>query len=141
MLSPVPLLKRYPDWAKRLRAAVEARCARPHAWGSFDCVLAAADLVHVQTGADLAAAFRGTYSDEAGARALLSRLADGTLAGLLDTVLPRRIERPRRGDVLILPGQAGDYVATSWMGGAVAPDATGLRWRPAPVILGCWGVG
>jgi hypothetical protein len=75
-------------------------------WGQLDCALYGADLVLAMTGVDLARGFRGTYRDEAGARALMAAHGWTDMAALLDAFLPR-IERPRRGDVTLLnDGQA-----------------------------------
>ena len=43
-------------------------------WGGCDCHLYPSDWVREVTGRDPAASWRGTYSDEAGAHALLDRL-------------------------------------------------------------------
>jgi hypothetical protein len=43
----------------------------PFAWGTNDCALFAADAVQAITGLDIADDFRGRYSDEAGAFALI----------------------------------------------------------------------
>lgn len=74
-------LPRLPDWPERLAALVEARRHAPFQWGVHDCVLWAADAVLACTGQDPAAEWRGRYSTEAEAEAIL-----GGAAGLYGLV-------------------------------------------------------
>jgi hypothetical protein len=94
-------MRRLPDWPQRLWRAREARKASPLVWGALDCALYGADLVEAETGEDLARGFRGSYSDEAGARRIMAAHGWPDMAALLDAFLPR-MERPRRGDVTLL---------------------------------------
>lgn len=52
------------------------------AWGTHDCIIATCDHVRRVTGIDPAAPWRGTYSDEAGARAIYE--AHGGVMGLFE---------------------------------------------------------
>jgi hypothetical protein len=124
-----------------LRRAIAERRDKPHAWGSHDCALFAADLVNAQTGHDFAAGFRGRYSDEEGAWAILKALGHRDLADLVDTLLTRRTAmRPQRGDVVLHPGLKGDFLAIVWNGGIVAPGPDRLLLRPLRVPVVCWEV-
>ncbi len=135
-------MKRHPDWPKRLYRAIEARAAAPHQWGVNDCCLYAADLVEAMTGEDLAAPFRGTYRSEADADAVMRAMGWASLADMMDAMLPRWPHRPRRGDVVLLPGQRGDYLAVVHSGGlAIAPDIQRPTLRDLGGLIAAWRVG
>lgn len=93
---------------------LRARAAMSFAWGSNDCALFAADGILAMTGVDLAADFRGKYSDEAGAFALIASVTGGkTVAdaaawcaakhGLEELAHPLKAQR---GDLVIFPNGA-----------------------------------
>ena len=132
---------RFPDWPQRLVRTIEAKRREPHAWGLNDCALCAADMVMAQTGQDFGAAFRGRYDDEAGARAMLGTLGHDDLASLADSVLPRGEGRPQRGDVVLQPHPAGDFLAIVWGGGVVGPGPRGLALVPRAPAAAFWRVG
>jgi hypothetical protein len=69
---PVPAKHRPADWAERMNAFIEMRRKTPFAWGSADCFTFAADAVNALHGVDLMEDFRGKYSTEAEAEALLA---------------------------------------------------------------------
>ena len=72
-------LARVQHWATRaFHDFLLARANEPFAWGSHDCALFAADGIQALTGVDIAADFRGKYSDEAGAIAAIKSIANGT---------------------------------------------------------------
>lgn len=120
------MMARFVDWPQRLSAAIDARRRTPHAWGSNDCALFAADLVAAQTGEDFGAPFRGRYSDEPGARAILDALGHPDLASLVGGFLPRGEGRPQRGDVVLQKREAGDFLSVAWGGGLVGPGPRGV---------------
>lgn len=134
-------MARYPDWPQRLNHAIEARRQIPHAWGSNDCALFAADLVAAQTGQDFGAPFRGRYSDRESADAILAALGHGGLADLVDSCLPRGEGRPQRGDVVLQLGEAGEFLTVVWGGGVVGPGRAGAVLLPRDVDALFWKVG
>ena len=68
-------LTRTPHWATReLHQFLLDRAPLPFAWGTNDCSLFAADAIQSFTGVDLAADFRGKYTDEASAMALVKKV-------------------------------------------------------------------
>lgn len=133
-------MARFPDWPQRLSRAIEARRRLPHAWGSNDCALFAADLVAAQTGQDFGAPFRGRYSDREGADAILASLGHGDLADLVDSCLPRGEGRPQRGDVVLQPGPEGPFLTIAWGGGVVGPGASGVVLMPRAAETLFWKV-
>lgn len=143
-------MDRFPDWPERLGRALRERLDVPFAWGTNDCATFAADCVLAQTGTDFAEGLRGSYGDKAEALATLERMGHDGLDSLVDAFLPRRDGRPVRGDVVMLAGRLGDYLAIS-LGGdiAIAPaddrarqvrtSATGRDGRS--VLIAAWAVG
>jgi hypothetical protein len=68
-------LTRTPHWATReLHDFLLARAKELFAWGKNDCSLFAADAIQSFTGVDLASDFRGKYTDEASAMALVQKV-------------------------------------------------------------------
>ena len=78
--TPAPAgLKRQLHWATRAyHQFLLARAQMPFAWGENDCALFAADGILAMTGVDIAADFRGKYSDEAGALEAIKTVAGGS---------------------------------------------------------------
>lgn len=133
-------MQRFPDWSQRLRRAIETKRNLGRAWGSNDCAICTADFVHAQTGVDFAADYRGRYSDEEGAYALLKQLGYADLPALVDARLPRRAGRAQRGDVLWHPGVFGNFLGTAWSAGVVAPGPDRLMVHPLRTPLIVWAV-
>jgi hypothetical protein len=133
-------MQRFPDWPRRFWQAIHDRRAIPHVWGQSDCALYAADLVKAMTGEDLASRFRGTYDSEAGAAATLEAQGWESLADMADAFLDR-CERPARGDIVLLPGLFGPYLAVC-VGGrwAYAPEHDRPRPRPIDNRIAAWKV-
>lgn len=88
------------DWEPRLALVVDANREKPFAWGEHDCAMFVGRCVEAVTGANPAAAFVETYSDEEGAERTLADI------GGLATHCQRLFGDPvapfcaRRGDVL-----------------------------------------
>lgn len=147
---------RFSDWPERLAVFVEARQDQAFAWGSNDCATHAADCVLELTGADpfdqLTPNPRGTWSDEAGALALLESLGGLLSAG--DALLGSRLRSPRlaqRGDVVLVsepvPEDAPDgteplrYLAVCLGTDFAAPNSTGYLRGPMAWAAVAWPVG
>lgn len=136
---------RLPGWPARLQDFVQAERGRAFRWGSADCCLLAADAVQALTGRDPAAPWRGSYTDEAGARALLEE--HGGLRGLISTALGPATNLPAmagRGDVgaALLPGMGGEEIAcvVTAQGLLVRPER-GLALVPRSLLRAAWIVG
>lgn len=134
-------MRRLPDWPARLDAAIEAARARPFAWGSMDCCLFAADVVHALTGEDHAAAFRGRYASRREAVALLATL--GGLEAVLTSVLGPRLAQARqaqRGDVVLTRTPGGPAVGVCCGARAAFAAPTGLTFLPPSAWASAWRV-
>lgn len=92
-------------WERRLADLVVAAQQRDFKYGTFDCCLWACDAVVALTGADPGATFRGLYSTEEEASAILEAY-DG-LDGLVEKIaaergfLPMLPSLAQRGDVVL----------------------------------------
>src|SRR5579875_1052465 len=72
-------LKRTQHWVTReLDAYLRDTASKPFAWGSNDCCLFAANAIEAMTGVDIADDFRGKYTDEASAFALIKLVTGGS---------------------------------------------------------------
>ncbi|TMV07331.1 hypothetical protein FGK64_21960 [Arenibacterium halophilum] len=76
-----------PDWRPRLAAYVAQVSSRPFRPGRHDCALFAAGAVQAMTGADPAAAMRGTYRSLEDGKALLKAQGTPSLGALLEANL------------------------------------------------------
>lgn len=135
-------MKRHIDWQVRLLALTESREEVPFEWGKYDCCLFAADVVKEMTGEDYAEPFRGKYTTEEGARALLDE--KGGLVEYIDSVLPRKdVNFAQRGDVVLVTTDLGDTLGIFWSMGQVwlhAPEGVKLFPRMKNKITKAWGV-
>lgn len=129
-------------WEQALAAYTRAALARPYAWGSQDCALFAAGAVAAITGEDFAAEFRGAYNDADSARRLLTQLGCVDVGDLASRYLPE-IDPPeaRRGDIVMIDGQFGPFLAVVDGRTAVGPAARGLTHSPVSMALRAWRVG
>lgn len=99
---------RLPDWEVRLHDFMAANRDREFAWGEWDCILFACAAAEAITGHDAAAAYRGQYSDEKGARAILRKLGKGTLLATVDHEFEAKpVTYAIRGDLIWHAGCVG----------------------------------
>ena len=104
-------------WRVRFEAALQERMRRPFAWGTHDCCIFAADMVQAQTGVDLAADLRGSYSDAAGAARALATLGGIEVAGA------------RAGEEIPpLHAQVGDIGLVHFDGRDMLAVCSGMHW-------------
>lgn len=122
----------------------------PFAWGTNDCCLVAADAIEAFTGTDIAADFRGKYTDQASAFALIKTVTGGTTvedaaaycatkAGLTELTHPLFAQR---GDLVVL-NDAGNLIAgVMHLNGrnAVSVGEAGLKLLPLSAIKRAWRV-
>lgn len=125
----------------RFDALIAQRQRAPFAWGQHDCCLFAADAVLALTGSDPAAAWRGAYSDAAGAARLLAELG-GVRAIAAAHGREIRPLAARLGDVGVLEHDGRDLLAVCAGDVWLAPAAgQGLTAAPLDAALAAWRVG
>jgi Domain of unknown function (DUF6950) len=113
-------LKRQLHWDTRgFHTFLEEHAKTPFKWGEHDCALFAANGIQAITGTDLADDFRGKYTDEAGAFALIKQVTGGTTVadaaaycakkhGLTELTNPLFAQR---GDLVVFEAPTGALVA------------------------------
>lgn len=94
-------MKRLPDWRARFEREMDAIMRVPFAWGEHDCGPGLAGrLVLALTGEDLAAPFRGQYTDALGALRLVQAAGFDDLSDLVASMLPEvHPSKARIGDI------------------------------------------
>lgn len=95
------------DWKINLAQFLIDSASKPFKWGDFDCVLFSADGVLAQTGVDLAAEYRNTYSTKKEAYSLIEKKWNGDLHLTVSQNLPIREGTPQVGDVVVLDRPEG----------------------------------
>ena len=133
-------MRKLVDWEERLTHLVTEVRALRFAWGTLDCCMWASACVEAQTGVDLGADLRGTYSDAAGAARVLRELGGlrgvGAWAGPAVPSLMARfgdigLVRSNRKPVLALCAGPVWLVITS----------QGLLNVPLDAAINCWRTG
>lgn len=82
-------------------------------------MLSIGDYLASRGAVDVTGRFRGTYSDEAGARALMAEF--GGMPGFMALVGVIPVDRPQRGDVVALaPGEGVEHVGALCTGDGIA---------------------
>lgn len=127
-------------WRQRFDTLVRERMTTPFEWGVQDCCIWPADCVKAMTGVDHAAAWRGTYSTEAEAEALLQSLgglmALGALAGP-----PCAPLAAGPGDVgLLRNADRGTVLGVCSGKGWLVPASGGLALLPLDSAVRAWKV-
>jgi len=96
---------RLENWPRRLDDAVSAARSLQFEWGVHDCCILAANLIQEITGVDIAAGYRGTYSTEAEATAIIE--AAGGFVPLIHSACSQlgwarsKTSLARRGDLVV----------------------------------------
>lgn len=127
-----------------------SRARMPFVWGKSDCALFAADGIEAITGVDIAADFRGKYSDETGAMALIKQVTGGSSVadaaaycaekhGLAEWDKPLLAQR---GDLVVAKqGRALISGLVHLTGQIVAAGEKGLMIMPITTVERSWHVG
>lgn len=138
-------LRRYDDWPERLADWLGEHRARPFAWGSWDCALAACDWVRVATGVDLARGLRG-YKTARGAAGAMRRFAGGGLVEVAEAVAARHgiaevaPGYAQRGDLALLDTEQGPALGVVIETGIVRPGAAGLVRERRRAAVRAWRI-
>ena len=141
------MMERYPDWPKRLKAAIEDARDLPFAWGTNDCVMFACNVMLEITGVDFAHEFRGSYDDRRGAMRALQKCAGLGLEALADHLAAKHdiaevpVAFAQRGDVMLLDSKAGPTLGICIGGEMAAPHENGgLAFVPVATARRAWAL-
>jgi hypothetical protein len=151
-------LTRKEHWATQdFHDFLMTRSMMPFAWGSNDCAMFAADAVHTITGVDIAAEFRGKYTDEDGAFALI-RSVTGKGDDLATAVAEAavycaerqglaewpytRVLMAKRGDLVVVHDSGRLIAGVIHLNGrhVVTVGAEGLKRLPITDVFRAWAV-
>ena len=124
-----------------------ARAKMPFVWGGNDCALFAADAIESITGTDIAADFRGKYTDETGAFAAIKSVCDGTTvadaaaycAGKFELMELKHPLMAKRGDLVVME-DSGRLIAgvVHLNGHLVSVGEDGLKVLPITAVRRAW---
>lgn len=106
----------------KLMPFLDRAAKRPFAWGQSDCMLELADWLDHACGLDSASRWRGRYSDEAGASAIMGGDIEAAMRKEASFLGLREVTEPLPGDVALvtLAGQEKP------LGAILMPSG---RWR------------
>jgi hypothetical protein len=141
-------LVRQKHWAERaFHDFLVERARMSFAWGTNDCCIFPADAIKVITGEDIAADFRGNYTDEASAFALVGTVAGGKTVSDAAAYCATKFamtEWPKplfaqRGDLVTLE-DSGRMIAgiVGLNGQIVTVGQNGFMQRPITAVLRAW---
>ena len=142
---------RKPEWQELLHSFLVANVKQPFAWGTWDCALFSANAIQSFTGVDLAADFRGKYTDEAGAMATIKTVTGGITVedaavyaakqhGLVEW---KTALFAQRGDLVLYQGSEGLAAGIVHFNGihCLFVTPTGLHKIPLRQCKRAWKVG
>lgn len=144
-------LTRHQHWETRaLHQFLLERADEPFAWGGNDCALFAADAIEAMTAVDIAADFRGRYTDEAGALAAIREIAGGDTVADAAAWCARKYclaewEHPlqaQRGDLVVVDNGGRLIAGVVHLSGrhVVTMAAEGLVRLPISSVRRSWKV-
>jgi hypothetical protein len=140
-------MTRFSDWPERLDGALRDTCTRPFQYGTWDCCLAAADLILAMTGTDIAARWRGRYRSRKEALAVVkdctgTRSIRAFLLHALADLPSIPVAYAQRGDLVLLR-RPSDYslgVLSLNARTILAPSACGYGHAPLALAVHAWRV-
>lgn len=98
---------------------------RSFEWGESDCCLFVADCIKAQVDVDPAAAYRGKYKTEIGAKKALVKY--GSLEELLDSLFGRvDFKLAKRGDAVMFQSELGTTMGILWNGNIYSMGESGI---------------
>jgi hypothetical protein len=122
----------------------------PFAWGTNDCCLFPANAIKSFTGVDLAADFRGKYTDEVSAFVSIREVANGATVGdaaaycagkygLQEWDFPKKA---RRGDLVVIEQPGGIIAGVVHLNGrhVISVGEGGLVRLPITAVKRAWAV-
>lgn len=136
-------MRRIENWPLALAAFLKSRELDSFDYGTNDCLLFSADAVLAITGIDVAAPYRGTYSSETEALALVAEHGDlpGFISHVLQLTPHNNPRQARRGDVVcvdILGTVAAGVVDETGQRCAILTEL-GIKRVKASAITHVWG--
>ena len=140
-----PARTRHPLWERRLGDTLRGARLLPHAYGTHDCLLHAADAVEAVIGVDLGSAHRGKYKSQATAVHHLKKLGFASPEALLDSLFEEvPVGFAQRGDLVLTPANRDcEWAIPGVCMGAAAQcvSPAGAVTEPRARWLKAWKIG
>jgi hypothetical protein len=119
------MLTRHGNWQSLLQKHLESRRNEPFAWGTNDCSIFVADAILAHTGVDIAAEFRGKYTDAASAKEVIHTITGGFTVEDAAVFVAKQhgmkelpsVLYAQRGDMVILDTELGPAVGIVHLSG------------------------
>jgi hypothetical protein len=141
-MTSLSLIRRVPDWDRRLARVTEKHIALPGEWGVADCGLTASDVALAVIGNDFLGVFRGRYSAELGAARIMRKQGWETMEDVLAAHFDRMPRlHARRGDLVIVERAGALSAGYICEHGAAVKSERGLSFVPQTEIRSAWKVG
>jgi cell wall-associated NlpC family hydrolase len=139
-------LQRSQNWPRKLAQLIESIAQIPFQWGQYDCAMFCAHWCRELVGVDPGAAYRGTYSTQAGAEAIFSPDLGAFAAGILVPIGAVEVTPTlaRRGDIVFVNnGTADGALGVVSLDGrhAVVMSSTGVVGVHMMYWLRAWQIG
>lgn len=132
---------RLPDWQIKFAEVTSQVVSKRFKWGEHDCCLWAADCTLALTGIDFAAEWRGLYSDEQGAYALISQ--GGSLTKMVSNVLGLEPINPNYanvGDVCLVFTGGKEALGICNGASVLIPSRTCMAHLPMSSVKKIWKI-
>lgn len=130
------------DWPEKLAEFIASREDCAFSWGVHDCALFCCDAILAMTGVDMAANFRGRYSNSGEAARLmrggLARVANGVAAEF--KLEPIQVRLARRGYPVLVDFGKRPALGIVDLDGmrAIGPGPEGLLRAPLEQCIAAW---
>lgn len=146
------LIKREHWLTQEFHDFLVARRTVPFAWGTNDCAIFAADAIEAITGTDIAAEFRGKYTNELGALRAVKEIAGGVELADATAYCARKygLEQydypllAKRGDLVVVRNSDGaEITGVIGLDGryVLSPGDEGLVQLPITSVVMAWSLG
>jgi hypothetical protein len=132
-----------PDLRTSLFQFLDQSARRRFEWGVCDCVLDVADWLDRALGLSIADEYRGTYSDEAGATAILGPGGiEGAMSAKAAEIGLAETREPQFGDVAVVTAGQGKPMAAVLMpsGRWRMKTERGIALSRAVTVMKAWSV-
>lgn len=132
-----------PGLREKLNIFLDRAARRGFEWGVSDCVLEVADWLDLACGLDIAAEWRGRYSDEASAHALMPDGLEAKMRSEMARLGLTLAQEPRFGDVAVvtLAGQPKPLAAILMPSGRWRMKTlTGIALTKDVTVLVAWSL-
>jgi len=133
-------------WERKMYEIIEDKKYQTFQWGTSDCLLFTADVVHALTGEDFAKDIRGKYDTLESAYQMLKEFSGGGVIEAIEKLAVDRnglevpVPRAQRGDVVIIETLLGDTLAVCIGEKVITVGPSGLVQLPLLDAKRAWKI-